>query len=130
MRSLRRLSNRSRWAAVRPSSTRAAVAAAAITLSAVAIIALSPRPWDHEARLPGAERSTTEAGSAPSEGASRLYADVRTSLVPLLNHVRSLQTTLVAGSGTDPPAPGLAAQAGGWADDIATARDLVGRLIT
>ena len=60
--------------------------------------------------------------------AQRFYADVKTSLVPLLAHVGTLPATLHQAE-SQPVSPDLAAVAHSWAEDVATARDLVGRLI-
>ena len=70
------------------------------------------------------------ASAATIEDARRFDRDVRRSLSPMLMHVRALPTALARlaatpGGGADRD---LGAQATRWADDSATARDLVGRL--
>lgn len=80
-----------------------------------------------------APSSATPGAVAASEAsfradAQRFYAHVKTSLVPLLAHVGALPVTLHRAE-SEPASPELAVVAQGWVEDVATARDLVGRLI-
>jgi hypothetical protein len=71
--------------------------------------------------------SGSAAGSQTAE-AERFYGHVRTSLVPLLAHVGTLPAALRRAE-RHPVPPDLTIAADRWAEDVATARDLVGRLI-
>ena len=76
----------------------------------------------------GVSASTTEA-TAPAE-IRAYYDDVALSLSPLLHHVQRIKLTLrTLLDETETPSASLADVVAPWAEDTATARDLVGRLI-
>lgn len=74
------------------------------------------------------DRRSVSSAALPEPEAKRFYADVKISLSPLLGHVVALPAALEQAR-LQPVAPGVAGTAQAWADDAATARDLVGRLI-
>jgi hypothetical protein len=65
--------------------------------------------------------------AARNDDSIRFYGEVRGSLAPLLQHARILPKTLAELAKT-PAHAETAALAARWANDMATARDLVGRL--
>src|SRR5258705_5861954 len=68
--------------------------------------------------------------AAEAKKAKAFYADVKLSLSPLLADVRPLKTALqTVATDANAPSASLRDAAGKWVDDMATARDLVGRLI-
>jgi hypothetical protein len=79
-------------------------------------------------RQPGVTLSSADARFVAE--AKAFYDQARLSLSPLLAHVQRLKTTLrLALEEQEAPSPSLAGVVTPWAEDIATARDLVGRLI-
>lgn len=98
-----------------------AVGCAALLASAVAIPAVTMAHSD------GATRSAQLTASGPVIRA--YYRAARTSLSPLIVHVRDIPTALASLASTTPVGGGAVARtAPGWVEDCATARDLVGRV--
>ena len=106
---------RSSWASVRPSSKAAVIAASAVIALGAGGAVLTVRDG---ASANGTPRDTV---TMP------FYADLKISLAPLLAHTVALPAALEQAQ-RQPVSGEVAALAGGWADDAATARDLVGRL--
>ena len=106
---------RSSWASVRPSSKAAVIAASAVIALGAGGAVMTVRD---SASANGTPR---EADTMP------FYADLKISLAPLLAHTVALPAALEQAQ-RQPVSGEVAALAGGWADDAATARDLVGRL--
>jgi hypothetical protein len=80
--------------------------------------------------VPAVTGETAAAPALDDPEAARFYAAVKVSMVPLLRNLQALQATLVqAGDHPGQLAAGVGAVAGSWAEDMATSRDLVGRLI-
>lgn len=80
------------------------------------------------ARQPGVTTSAADARFVAE--AKSFYDQVRLSLSPLLGHVQRIKATLrQALEENETPSASLADVVGPWAEDTATARDLVGRLI-
>jgi hypothetical protein len=74
-------------------------------------------------------RSHTAALTASQPAVRAYYQAAKSSLSPLIVHVRDIPGSLARlAGGTGTPEPAVAAAADGWAQDCATARDLVGRL--
>jgi hypothetical protein len=73
-------------------------------------------------------RPAESRAASQTADARRFYADVRTSLAPLLAHVAALPAALQRAESELAP-DGLTAAAQAWAHEMDTARDLVGRLI-
>lgn len=106
-------------------SCRLAVAAATMVIAVATTGALlSVR---HARRPP---RPAATASSAPAEAsAARFYAAVKVAMVPLLRHVQTMDSFLRQVNDYPDPSPAVGSLAAAWADDMATSRDLVGRLI-
>lgn len=82
------------------------------------------------AGLAAALFSPSTAATSPARTKQSFYQDVKASLAPLLIHIRHIPEVLHAHAAPTAPAPPLSMRDTGrsWADDVATARDLVARL--
>jgi hypothetical protein len=99
--------------------------AATVTAAAVAVTAVAMTVSHGN----GHRQMVTSARTLTADEVRGFYQNAKKSLSPLLIHVRQIPTTLAAVShGDSRPGGGLTSLAASWADDCATARDLVSRL--
>lgn len=106
---------RSSWASARPSSKAAVVAAGVVIALGAGTAVMTVR-----------DRASA-TGTPRQADTMQFYADLKVSLAPLLAHTVALPAALEQAQ-RQPVSEEVAILAAGWADDAATARDLVGRL--